>query len=250
MSYPGEETRGAYRGRVTITSGNALTPSAGALAPAGDPNPQAGVAGSPTTQPSDRGISVTVAPAPTDVPCVGVAAEETHVPAPRPEGATAEVEASLPSRLPAPPSPGTEPESTRPTTSTRLRAALPLNSPGLSGPGGALLGALVVGLGALLDLTLGDELGLGFTATFLLGCVLIALALRVRALAVAVVLPPLLFAAAAFFETKDSGATSGSRQAALDVATTLALSAPVLFSGTALALAVVLGRLVVHAVRR
>ncbi|MDQ1666878.1 MAG: hypothetical protein QOH75_2909, partial [Actinomycetota bacterium] len=81
-------------------------------------------------------------------------------------------------------------------------------------------------------------------------CAVVAMAMRIRALATAVVLPPLLFAGAALMETKQSGVTSGNRQAALDVATSLALSAPALFLGTALALAVVLARLVARAVRR
>ena len=89
-----------------------------------------------------------------------------------------------------------------------------------------------------------------FTATFLLGCVLVAGALRTRALAVAIVLPPLLFAGGYALETQSSGQTSGRREMALDVATSLALHAPALFLGTALAFAVVLVRVVVHLIRR
>jgi hypothetical protein len=132
----------------------------------------------------------------------------------------------------------------------RVRAALPFTGPGLTGFGGVLLGCLVVGLGAAGDLALGGGLGVGFTATFLLGCVLVAAALRTRALAVAIVLPPLLFAGGYALETKTSGQTSGKREMALDVATSLALHAPALFVGTALALAVVLVRVVVHLFRR
>jgi hypothetical protein len=132
----------------------------------------------------------------------------------------------------------------------RVRAGLPFTGPGLTGLGGVVLGCLVVGLGAAADLTLGDGLGVGFTATFLLGCLLVSAALRTRALAVAMVLPPLLFAGGYALETKDSGQTSGRREMALDVATSLALHAPVLFVGTALALAVVLVRVVVHLIRR
>lgn len=238
---------------MTITSGGALTPTADALALAGDADPQPGVVRAPTTEPGDTGISVAVAPPPTAVPSVTVAVAEPTLPAARPSVADEQssgVEVSSSALITAPPDTGTAAEPARPTINSRLRAALPLTGPGLTGPGGVVLGTFVVGLGALFDLALGGALGLGFTATFLLGSVLVTLALRIRALATGVVLPPLLFAAAAFFETKHSGVTSGNRQAALDVATSLALSAPVLFTGTALALAVVLGRLVVHAVRR
>jgi hypothetical protein len=132
----------------------------------------------------------------------------------------------------------------------RLRAGLPFTGPGLTGPGGVVLGCLVVGLGAAGDLALGHGLGMGFTATFLLGCVLVAAALRTRALAVAMVLPPLLYAGGCALETKTSGQTAGRREMALDVATSLALHAPALFIGTALAVAIVLGRVIVHLIRR
>jgi hypothetical protein len=113
-----------------------------------------------------------------------------------------------------------------------------------------VLGVLVVGLGAAGDLAFGGGLGVGFTVSFLLGCLLVAAMLRTRALAVAVVLPPLLFSGGYALETKTSGQTSGRREMALDVATSLALHAPVLFLGTALAVAVVLVRVVVHLLRR
>ena len=136
------------------------------------------------------------------------------------------------------------------TGADRVRAGLPFTGPGLTGIGGVVLGVLVVGLGAVGDLALGGGLGVGFTATFLLGCLLVAAMLRTRALAVAVVLPPLLFSGGYALETKTSGQTSGRREMALDVATSLALHAPVLFLGTALAVAVVLVRVVVHLFRR
>jgi hypothetical protein len=142
------------------------------------------------------------------------------------------------------------PTSPRLTGADRVRAGLPFTGPGLTGIGGVVLGCLVVGLGAAGDLALGDGLGVGFTASFLLGCLLVAALLRTRALAVAVVLPPLLFSGGYALETKTGGQTSGRRQMALDVATSLALHAPVLFLGTALAIAVVLVRVVVHLFRR
>lgn len=136
------------------------------------------------------------------------------------------------------------------TGADRVQAGLPFTGPGLTGLGGVVLGCLVVGLGAAGDLALGGGLGEVFTAIFLLGCLLVAAMLRTRALAVAVVLPPLLFSGGYALETKTSGQTSGRREMALDVATSLALHAPVLFLGTALAVAVVLVRVVVHLFRR
>jgi hypothetical protein len=144
-----------------------------------------------------------------------------------------------------------EPPTSPPLTrADRVRAGLPFTGPGLTGLGGVVLGCLVVGLGAAGDLALGGGLGVGFTATFLLGCLLVAAMLRTRALAVAVVLPPLLFSGGYALETKTSGQTSGRREMALDVATSLAMHAPMLFLGTALAVAVVLVRVVVHLFRR
>jgi hypothetical protein len=136
------------------------------------------------------------------------------------------------------------------TTADWVRAGLPFTGPGLTGLGGVVFGTFVVGLGAAADLALGGGLGVGFTATFLLCCLLVAATLRTRALGVAVVLPPLLFAGGYALETKTSGQTSGRREMALDVATSLALHAPMLFLGTALAVAVVLVRGVVHLFRR
>jgi hypothetical protein len=144
----------------------------------------------------------------------------------------------------------TPPAPPRVPLATRLRAALPVTGPGLTGLGGVILGCLAVGLGATADLALGHGLGVGFTASFLFGCVLVASALRTRALAVAIVLPPLLFAGGYTLETKTSGQTAGRREMALDVATSLALHAPALFIGTALAIAIALVRIVVHLVRR
>jgi hypothetical protein len=112
----------------------------------------------------------------------------------------------------------------------RLRAALPFAGPGLTGLGGVVFGCLIVGLGAAVDLALGRGLGVIFTATFLLGSVLVACGYAL--------------------ETMTSGQTVGRREMLLDVATSLALHAPALFIGTAVAIAIVLVRLAVHLVRR
>jgi len=258
-------------GRVTITTGAALAPD--------DETPGTDDDGiSVETDTSGEtgasfvfvphvigGISLTVAPG---VISEGVPGEPTdddviHLPAARPGPSTvdksaakrptdhARSEAEKPVRsvtgLITTEAPPTSPPLTGPD---RVRAGLPFTGPGLTGLGGVVLGCLVVGLGAEGDLALGNGLGVGFTATFLLGCLLVAATLRTRALAVAVVLPPLLFSGGYALETKSSGQTSGRRQMALDVATSLALHAPVLFLGTALAVAVVLVRVIVRLFRR
>jgi hypothetical protein len=236
---------------VTVTTGAALAPDE---EPDGAEDVESGIlvdAGT-TAEPAGSfvfvphvigGISLTVAP---DVTVEGLQSDgATH------HGPAADDNALLPSlsasEAPAPEAPAPEAPVSR---ADRVRAALPFTGPGLTGLGGVVLGCLVVGLGAAGDLALGGGLGVGFTATFLLGCVLVAAALRTRALAVAIVLPPLLFAGGYGLETKTSGQTSGRRQMALDVATSLALHAPVLFLGTALALVAVLIRVIVHLIRR
>jgi hypothetical protein len=121
---------------------------------------------------------------------------------------------------------------------------------GLTTPGAVLLGALLVGVGAMADLTFGGALGVGFAAMFLIASAAMALTLRVRSLASAVIAPPLLFAAATMLAAKSSGEVEGSRALAMDTATSLALTAPVLFGGTALAAVVAVVRLVPELARR
>jgi len=121
---------------------------------------------------------------------------------------------------------------------------------GLTTAGAVLVGALLMGIGAMADLTFGDSLGFGFAAMFLIASVTMALTLRVRSLASAVIAPPLLFTAATMLAARASGQVEGRRALALDTATSLALSAPVLFGGTALAAAVAVVRLVLDLVRR
>jgi hypothetical protein len=232
---------------VTITSGGAPTPPAAATSGAHVVEPLS----SDFPEPDERGISVAVAPS-TVAPRIAPADDLEAVPAvpsPRPE-ASSHDSGVVVNVATAPPIAYRRSAPDDRSAGERLRAALPVTGPGLTGPGGVLLGSLIVGLGAIVDLAVGGSLGLGFTVTFVLACAVVAMAMRIRALATAVVLPPLLFAGAALMETKQSGVTSGNRQAALDVATSLALSAPALFLGTALALAVVLARLVARAVRR
>ncbi|MDT7784691.1 MAG: hypothetical protein QOF58_3110 [Pseudonocardiales bacterium] len=122
--------------------------------------------------------------------------------------------------------------------------------PGLTTPGAVIVGGFLMGVGAMADLTFGGSLGVGFAAMFVIGSAVMALTLRVRSLASAFIAPPLMFAIATMLVGKLSGEVHGSRALALDTATSLALSAPVLFGGTALAAAIAVVRLLVAIARR
>jgi len=212
----------------------------------------------PVVAARDRGGAVAVA-APAEAPAAATP-EEAPAPAPPDEAPTAATPEEAVAADPgvAPTATGSEADGDPDSVDTgpvprleRLRDALPsLPGPGLTVAGGTVLGAGLVGLGAALDIALGDGLGLGFRVTFVVTCVVIAFAVRVRALGAAVVLPPLLYAAAATLQTVTAGQTTGRRAAALDVATTLALTAPLLFLGTAVAAAIALSRGLAHLVRR
>jgi hypothetical protein len=121
---------------------------------------------------------------------------------------------------------------------------------GLTAPGGIALAALLLAPGVLVDWSTDGSFGLASAVAFVVASLAAASAVRVRALATAAALPPLLFATAVAFLAWASGNNRGRRELVLDVGTTMAVSAPVLFLGTALALAVVLGRLVARLVRR
>lgn len=122
--------------------------------------------------------------------------------------------------------------------------------PGLTTPGAAVVGALLMGIGAMADLAFGGSLSVGFAAMFVIASAVMALALRVRSLASAFIAPPLMFAIVTLLVGKLSGEVHGSRALALDTATSLALTAPVLFGGTALAAAIAVVRLLVAIARR
>ena len=120
---------------------------------------------------------------------------------------------------------------------------------GLTTPGAVLVGSVLMAIGAMADLTFGGSLGVGFAAMFVIASAVMALTLRVRSLASAFIAPPLMFAFATIVVGKLSGEVHGSRALALDTATSLALSAPVLFGGTALAAAIAVVRLLVAVAR-
>ena len=121
---------------------------------------------------------------------------------------------------------------------------------GLTTPGALLVGTVLVAIGATADLVFGDSLGVGFAAMFVIVSAMMALTLRVRSLASAVIAPPLMFAVVTMLAGKLSGEVHGSRALALDTATSLALSAPLLFGGTALAAAIAVVRLTTAVARR
>lgn len=125
-----------------------------------------------------------------------------------------------------------------------------LGAQSLTAPGGVVLALLVLTPGVLLDLVTDGTLGLPTTIGFVLAAAATALTVRNSALGTAAVLPPLLFAGAVLALAWLSGQNEGLRELALDAGTTLALSAPVLFTGTALTLAVVVGRLAWRIARR
>lgn len=105
-------------------------------------------------------------------------------------------------------------------------------------------------VGAASDTLFSDGAGLGLTIGFLVACAVMSVRVRMRSLAAAVLSGPLLFAAAIGVISWLSPEAQGFRHLVLDVATTLALSAPVLFSGTALTVVVAVVRLCTRLVAR
>ncbi len=126
-----------------------------------------------------------------------------------------------------------------PATSTLVRA----RTEGLTGPAVVALSALLVCGGALLDVRRDATLGLGTGVAVVLASAAAPALVRFRSLATALVLPPLLVAGAATLIARLGGRNSGLRELVLDVGTTLALAAPLLFGVTALAVVVGLARL-------
>lgn len=114
---------------------------------------------------------------------------------------------------------------------------------GVTGPAVVALSALLVTSGALLDLRRDATLGLATGLAYLLAAVAAPAVVRFRSLATGAVLPPLLFVGAAALIARTGGQNRGSREVALDVATTLALSAPLLFGGAVAGVVVVLVRI-------
>lgn len=189
---------------------------------------------SATTETGDLPVVTAAIPAP--------AAAPTEVPAP-----ASSADSDSDPAATAAPAAATEPAGPMTGLLASLRA---LSTTGLTGPGATVLAVLVITPGVLLDLARDGSFGLASSVLFVLAAVAAALSVRVRALATAAVLPPLLFAGAVSALARLSGNNEGTRELVLDVGTTLAVSAPLLFGGTAAALAVVLGRVVIHLSRR
>jgi hypothetical protein len=123
-------------------------------------------------------------------------------------------------------------------------------SEGITGPAVVAFSALLVALGAGLDLQRDATVGAGTFAAVVLAALVAPAVVRFRSLPTTLVLPPLLVAAAASGVADLGGQDRGRREIVLDVGTTLALHAPVVFAATALTVLVSLVRLGLRLARR
>jgi hypothetical protein len=121
---------------------------------------------------------------------------------------------------------------------------------GVTGPAVVAAAALLVALGAASDLQRDRTLGAGTTVALLLAALAAPAVVRFRSLPTALVLPPLLVAAAAAGIAALGGQDRGRRELVLDVGTTLALHAPTVFAAAALSVLVLLVRVGVRLARR
>ena len=137
-----------------------------------------------------------------------------------------------------------------PRTSPYITAAAPAAGRRLSAPGALLLGSAIILAGVTVDRLSSGRPSLGLNIAFVLACAAMALAVRVHRVAAAVVAAPLLFASGVLALSQLSGEARGLRQLGLDVATHLALSAPILFGGTALTVVIALTRFIAHVFHR
>ena len=121
---------------------------------------------------------------------------------------------------------------------------------GVTGPAVVALSVVLVACGVALDLRRDATLGLGTGVAFVLAALAGPAVVRFRSLVTALVLPPLLFCGAAAALARLGGQNRGSREVLLDVGTTLALSAPLLFAGMTAALLIALVRVGRHLAAR
>jgi hypothetical protein len=121
---------------------------------------------------------------------------------------------------------------------------------GLTGPAVVAGAALLVALGAAVDVQRDRTLGSGTIVALLLAALAAPAVIRFRSLPTALVLPPLLVAAAATGIAALGGQDRGRRELVLDVGTTLALHAPTVFAAAALSVLVLLVRVGVRVARR
>ncbi len=120
----------------------------------------------------------------------------------------------------------------------------------VTGPAAVAAASLITAVGVGFDVPGDPSLGTGTGVAVVIAAIVATGAVRLRALATAAVLPPLLVAAAALALAVLGGRNEGSRELVLDVGTTLALSAPLVFAATAAGLGVVLVRVVQHLSQR
>ena len=121
---------------------------------------------------------------------------------------------------------------------------------GVTGPAVVALSVVLVSCGVALDLRRDATLSLGTGVAFVLAALAGPAVVRFRSLVTALVLQPLLFCGAAAALARLGGQNRGSREVLLDVCTTLALSAPLLFAGVSGALVVALVRVGRHLAAR
>lgn len=158
---------------------------------------------------------------------------------------TATSPAGAPPATGAPRGPGTPAgPARRPGLVARARAD------GVTGPAVVAISLGLVAAGVALDLRRDATLGLGTGLAVVLAALGAPAVVRFRSLPTAAVLPPLLVAGAAAAIGRLGGQDQGTRELVLDVGTTLALSAPLLFGATVATLLVVLGRVALRLARR
>jgi hypothetical protein len=255
--------RPAYRGSVTAIHDTQGTGDLSASTPA--PADEGPLVAAPTPR---EGWFVSLVPPPDSLPLdVDLRGPSDPVPVPParaatdaavPPAAAPPADATVRSGAPLPPelspradAPVAPARSPQPPVAPAARPGIrSLWRDGLPTPIVLGVAALVLLPGVVLDLARDGTFGLPSTVVFVLAASSAPLLLRTRSLAVGAVLPPLLFATAAGVIAWRSGLNQGTRQIGLDVGTTMAIHAPLLFAGTALALVLVAGRLVVRLVRR
>jgi hypothetical protein len=167
----------------------------------------------------------------------------TAVPPPAPDGASVVTETTA-----LQPAPDRVVVRTPPLARQGLLARA--RAEGVTGPAVVVLAAALVAGGAALDLRRDATLGLGTDLAVVLAALVAPAVVRVRSLATAVVLPPLLVAGAATMIARLGGQDRGTRELVLDVGTTLALAAPLVFAATAVAVLVMLVRVGRRVLRR
>lgn len=121
---------------------------------------------------------------------------------------------------------------------------------GLTAAGAVVLGVILATAGVIADVTTGSGLRGGFAGCFLVACGLTALLVHREDLVAAVVLPPLLYLGAAVAAGLATPVAAGLSRRALELATALIVGAPVLLTGTLLALLLAALRGAVAAGRR